>query len=64
MGLAFGFISAGHQIGAAVGAYMGGVLFDLYAQYGWVWWSSVALAVLAGLMCYVIRERQPSPLVA
>jgi MFS family permease len=64
MGLAFGFISAGHQIGAAVGAYMGGVLFDLYAQYGWVWWSSVALAVLAGLMCYAIRERQARPLAA
>lgn len=59
MGLAFGLISAGHQIGAAVGAYMGGVLFDLYAQYAWVWWSSVAFAVLAGLLCYMIRERQP-----
>jgi len=60
MGLAFGFISAGHQIGAAVGAFMGGVLFDLYAQYVWVWWSSVALALLAGVMCYVIREGRPA----
>jgi MFS family permease len=59
MGLAFGLISAGHQIGAALGAYMGGYLFDLYAQYAWVWWSSLALAVLAGLMCYLVRERRP-----
>ena len=57
MGLAFGLISAGHQIGGALGAYMGGYLFDLYAQYAWVWWSSLALAVLAGLMCYLVRER-------
>ena len=60
MGLAFGLISAGHQIGGALGAYMGGYLFDLYAQYAWVWWSSLALAVLAGLMCYLVRERGPA----
>ncbi len=60
MGLAFGLISAGHQIGGALGAYMGGYLFDLYAQYAWVWWSSLALAVLAGLMCYLVREGRPA----
>jgi hypothetical protein len=41
---------------------MGGYLFDLYAQYAWVWWSSLALAVLAGLMCFMIRERQTADL--
>lgn len=60
MGLAFGLISAGHQVGAALGAYMGGYLFDIYAQYAWVWWSSLALAVLAGLMCYLVREGRPA----
>jgi hypothetical protein len=43
---------------------MGGMLFDLYAQYAWVWWSSVALAVLAGVMCYVIREGRTAPVQA
>ncbi|MGE3231590.1 MAG: MFS transporter [Hyphomicrobium sp.] len=62
MGLAFGLISAGHQIGGALGAYMGGYLFDLHAQYAWVWWSSLALAVLAGLMCFLIRERRAADL--
>ncbi len=56
MGLAFGLISAGHQIGAALGAYFGGVLFDLYAQYDWVWWSSVWLAVFAGLLVFLLRN--------
>lgn len=57
MGLAFGLISAGHQIGAAIGAYFGGVLFDLYARYDWVWWSSLWLAVIAGLMVLVLRDK-------
>ena len=56
MGLAFGLISAGHQIGAALGAYFGGLLYDIYAQYHWVWWSSVWLAVFAGIMVFLIRD--------
>ncbi|MEH6525399.1 MAG: MFS transporter [Sneathiella sp.] len=57
MGLAFGLISAGHQIGAALGAYFGGVLYDLYAQYDWVWWSSLWLAVFAGVLVFLIKEK-------
>ena len=57
MGLAFGLISAGHQIGAAFGAYFGGVLFDMYARYDWVWWSSLWLAVLAGLLVVLLRDK-------
>ncbi|MCZ8548358.1 MFS transporter [Mesorhizobium qingshengii] len=60
MGLAFGLISAGHQIGGAIGAYLAGYLFDIYAQYTWVWWSSFWLAVLAGILAFVIRDRRPA----
>jgi len=59
MGLTMGMVSAGHSIGAALGAFLGGLLFDLYAQYQWVWLSSLALAVLAGLMVFTIRDRSP-----
>ncbi|MGH6932721.1 MAG: MFS transporter [Dongiaceae bacterium] len=62
MGLAFGLISAGHQVGGALGAYLGGYLFDLYAQYAWVWWSSLWLAVLAGVMVLAIRGKAPTAL--
>ncbi len=61
MGLAFGLISAGHQVGGAVGAYFGGVMFDIYAQYSWVWWSSLWLAILAGLLVFLMRERPRQP---
>ena len=60
MGLAFGLISAGHQVGAALGAYFGGVLYDLYAQYDWVWQSSLWLAVFAGVLVFFLNDR-PAP---
>ena len=60
LGLAMGLIAAGHNVGGAVGAFLGGYLFDLYARYDWVWQSSVWLAVCAGLMVFFIRgESRP-----
>jgi MFS family permease len=63
MGLAMGLISAGHSIGAAAGAFLGGYLFDLTMRYEWVWLSSLALAVGAGLMVFVLRD-QPKQIAA
>ena len=57
MGLAFGLISAGHQIGASIGAYFGGLLYDLYMQYDWVWVSSIWLAILAGGMVLLLKDK-------
>ena len=57
MGLSMGLISAGHSIGAAAGAFLGGYLFDLTMQYDWVWISSLALAIGAGLMVFALRDR-------
>jgi predicted MFS family arabinose efflux permease len=56
MGLAMGLIAAGHAIGGAAGAFLGGYLFDLYARFDWIWISSVALAVLAGLIVLTLRD--------
>jgi len=58
MGLAMGILSAGHALGAAAGAMMGGVLYDLFAQYLWVWAASVVLAMGAGLVVFTIAERR------
>jgi len=57
LGFAFGLVSAGHQLGAAAGAYFGGHLFDLYRQYDWVWWSSLGLAAFAGLMVFCLKDK-------
>jgi MFS family permease len=57
MGLAMGLISAGHSIGAAFGAAFGGYLFDNIGTYEWIWLSSIFLAILAGLMVFLMRDR-------
>ena len=57
MGLTMGLISAGHSLGAAAGAFSGGYIFDLTMRYDWVWIISLALAVGAGLMVFLLRDR-------
>ena len=43
-------------MGAAIGAFFGGYMFDLMARYEWVWLISLALALLAALFSISIRE--------
>jgi MFS family permease len=57
MGLALGMLGMFHSAGAATGAFLGGVLYDLFQQYTWVWIASVSLALLAAVMAYAIREK-------
>jgi MFS family permease len=56
MGLAMGLLSSSHSVGGAIGAFAGGLLFDLFAKYDWVWLVSILLAILAGLLSWGIRE--------
>lgn len=58
MGLSMGLLTAGHALGAAVGAKMGGLLFDLFATYQWTWSVALATALLAGVLCFIIRENR------
>jgi MFS family permease len=61
MGLAMGLISGGHALGGALGAFMGGYLFDLFARYTEMWWAAFAMAVLAGVMVFFLKEtRKPA----
>jgi MFS family permease len=60
MGLTMGLLSAGHALGAAVGAQLAGILYDLYAEYLWVWVMAIVLALFAGILCFCIKEdRRP-----
>jgi MFS family permease len=56
LGLTMGLLSAGHALGAAIGAQLAGVLYDLYAEYLWVWVVAIALALFAGVLCFFIKE--------
>lgn len=58
MGLAMGLIAAGHAVGGALGAFIGGYMFDSTATYAVVWWSGVWLAVVAGLIVLPLGDRR------
>jgi MFS family permease len=59
MGLAMGLIALGHQLGSALGALGGGIVFDLFNSYAGLWLVSLALAIMAGAMSVGIRGRRP-----
>lgn len=50
MGLSMGLLGAGHSLGAAIGAFAGGVLFDKLGSYQGLWLLSIAMAMLAALI--------------
>ena len=52
----------GHQLGAFVGAWAGGAIFDATGSYQLVWLASIALSVIAAVLCLPIDERMiPRP---
>lgn len=65
LGIVVGLVSLGHQVGGALGALLGGLVFDLLGNYELVWQSSAALAVLAALMAAALgrddRRAGPEP---
>jgi predicted MFS family arabinose efflux permease len=60
-----GWIFFAHQVGAALGAAMGGWVFQATGSYSWAFISAAMLAFLAVPMALAIREvpvaRTPSP---
>ncbi len=57
MATLFGFVFFGHQVGAFLGVWLGGKLYDVSQSYQVVWWIGVALGVFAGLIHLPIREQ-------
>ncbi|MBL8881377.1 MAG: hypothetical protein JNG88_19935, partial [Phycisphaerales bacterium] len=49
------------QIGAFIGSWLGGYLFDSTGSYRLVWWISIALGVVALLVNLPIREQPVRP---
>ncbi|MFJ8534125.1 MFS transporter [Streptomyces sp. NPDC093591] len=55
--IVFGWVLASHQVGAALVAFLGGVVRDVFGEYDMVWYASGALCAAAALMALVIRRR-------
>jgi len=45
-----------HQIGAVLGAWLGGRFFDIFGSYENMWWLSVALGIIACLLTVTVKE--------
>ncbi len=54
--LALGVISAAHQAGSALGAYLGGWLFDATGRYVYALVSAAAALLVAALLSALTRE--------
>lgn len=56
----FGLVMLSHQVGAFLGAYLGGKAFEASGSYDWMWWADVALCLMAAAVHLPIRESIPA----
>jgi MFS family permease len=54
VGAIFGVISLSHQVGAALGAALGGLTYDLFGTYTFTWLSAAVLAMAAAVMALLV----------
>ncbi len=57
LGTLFGVVFLGHQLGAFLGVWLGGAIYDRFGGYDAVWWTAVGLSLAAALLHLPIRER-------
>ena len=57
VGLLYGIVFVSHQIGSFLGAYLGGVFYELNGNFDFAWYGSIALSIFAGLIHLPIVEK-------
>lgn len=57
MAMLYGIVFFSHQIGSFLGAWLGGVAFDVFGSYDAMWWISVALGLASAAVHLPIDER-------
>jgi MFS family permease len=57
IGTLFGFVFLGHQVGAFLGVWLGGHVFDVTRSYDLVWSGAMALGVIAAGLHWPIDDR-------
>jgi MFS family permease len=58
LGVLFGIVFLSHQIGAFIGVWLGGVVYDATGAYDLMWWLSIALGLGAAIVHLPIQERR------
>ena len=56
MSMLFGIVFLSHQLGAFLGVWLGGRIFDITGSYDLMWWISIGLGVVSGLLNLPINE--------
>ncbi|WP_210497218.1 MFS transporter [Microvirga antarctica] len=57
MAMLYGFAFFSHQVGGFLGVFLGGMLYEAYGNYTFVWWLSVALGIASALINLPIKEQ-------
>ncbi len=57
MATLFGFVMLAHQMGSFLGAWLGGISYDLTGSYGSVWFLAVVLGLIAAALHWPIADR-------
>ena len=53
----FGIVFLNHQIGSFLGAYLGGVFYDMFGNFDYAWYLAIALSLFATLIHLPIDEQ-------
>jgi predicted MFS family arabinose efflux permease len=61
MATLFGIVMMSHQVGAFLGAWLGGKAFEATGSFDWMWWADIALCLIAAALHLPIREARPLP---
>ena len=56
MATLYGIVFFSHQLGSFTGVYLGGILYDIYGSYNFVWWVGIAAGIISSLIHIPIRE--------
>lgn len=57
LAMLFGIVFFSHQLGAFMGVWLGGALFEAFGTYDPMWWLAVVLSLVAAALHWPIRER-------
>eukprot|EP00903_Cladosiphon_okamuranus_P001114 g1112.t1 len=63
MATLFGFVFLSHQVGAFLGVWLGGKLYDETGSYDPIWWCGIVLGIAAAIIHWPIQEK-PVPRLA
>lgn len=57
MGVLYGIVYLGHQLGSFSGVWLGGWIFDATGNYDIIWWAAVDLGVLSAVLHLLMSDK-------